>query len=107
MAALIMIIFYYVHLVSGEANFTMHYTGLTVGGFTQPSVARNILEHHANVEKGLCQCFLWLVPKPTNIAFEDLYVHTDFSTAIGKYTRDKYKKTVCIYTYVHVHVPRG
>ena len=35
----------------------MQHTGLTVGGFTQPIVARNILENQANVEKGLCQRF--------------------------------------------------
>lgn len=63
----------------------MQHTGLTVGGFTQPIVARNILENQANVEKGLCQRFLWLVPKPTSVAFEDLkHVDTNFSTAIGK-----------------------
>lgn len=39
----------FLHVVSGEANFTMHYNGLTVGGFTPPSAARNIFEHQANV----------------------------------------------------------
>ena len=29
--------------VSGEANFVMNHTGLTAGGFTQPSVARNLI----------------------------------------------------------------
>ncbi len=74
-------------LVSGEANFTMHHTGLTVGGFTQPSVARNMLEHQPNIEKGLCQRFLWLVPKPNSILFEDFqHVDGEFFTAMGKYT---------------------
>ena len=63
----------------------MNHTGLSLGGFTQPCVARNMLEHPANVEKGLCQRFLWLVPEPTTVAFEELQcVDTSFSTAIGK-----------------------
>ena len=40
--------------VSGEANFAMHHTGLTVGGFIQPSIARNLIEILSNDEKGLC-----------------------------------------------------
>lgn len=50
--------------VSGDANFSMKHTGLTIGGFTQPFVARNLIDVQANVEKGLCQRFLWLVPEP-------------------------------------------
>ena len=34
----------YIFLVSGEANFTMSLTRLTIGGFTQPGVARNLIE---------------------------------------------------------------
>lgn len=69
--------------VSGEANFTMQHTGLTIGGFTQPSVARNLLEQPINIEKGLCQRFLWLVPKPSTVAFDDLQrVNIDFMTSI-------------------------
>jgi hypothetical protein len=72
-------------IVSGEANFTMHHTGLTVGGFTQPSVARSLIEHQPNMEKGLCQRFLWLVPKPNPVRFNDLEcVDQSFSTAISK-----------------------
>ena len=75
--------FYYT--VSGEANFSMPHTGLTIGGFTQPSVARNLLEQPVNIEKGLCQRLLWLVPKPTSVPFEDLQcVDKEFTTAIGK-----------------------
>ncbi len=63
----------------------MHHTGLTLGGFTQPCVARNMLENPANVEKGLCQRFLWLVPEPTTVDFKDLQcVDSAFTTAIGK-----------------------
>ena len=35
--------------VSGETNFAMHHTGLTVGGFIQPSIARNLIEILSNV----------------------------------------------------------
>lgn len=58
--------------VSGEANFAMDHTGLIVGGFIQPSVARKMIEAQGNVEKGLCQRFLWLIPEPVSTAFEDL-----------------------------------
>lgn len=75
------IIISYIHVVSGEANFEMETTGLTLGGFIQPSVARNILEQQANAEKGLCQRFLWFVPKPTPVPFDELEkVDRDFST---------------------------
>lgn len=50
--------------VSGEANFEMKRTGLTVDGFIQPSIARNLLEQPANMEKGLSQRFLWFAPNP-------------------------------------------
>lgn len=64
----------------------MKHTSLTVGGFTQPSVARNLIEISANVEKGLCQRFLWVVPRPTPVSFEELgQVERDFSTALSMY----------------------
>lgn len=74
-------------VVSGEANFSMSHTGLTVGGFMQPSVARNLIEVQANIEKGLCQRFLWLVPEPNTVAFADLQqVNSEFSTSMGNFT---------------------
>ena len=64
----------------------MHHTGLTVGGFIQPSIARNLIEILSDVEKGLCQRFLWLVPQPTAVSFEKLQkVDQEFSTSIGTY----------------------
>ena len=50
--------------MTGEANFSMSTTSLTVGGFNQLSVARNLIELPGNAEKGLSQRFLWLFPKP-------------------------------------------
>jgi len=58
---------------------------MTLGGFIQPSVARSLIELQSNVEKGLCQRFLWLVPQPTIVKFEQLQqVNADFVTTIGK-----------------------
>ena len=50
----------------------------------QPNVARNLLEQHASVEKGLCQRFLWCVPKPTMSSFDELEkIDSGFSASIG------------------------
>ena len=32
----------------------MERTGFTVGGFTQPGVAKGLIENPSNIEKGLC-----------------------------------------------------
>ena len=58
--------------VSGEANFHMPKTGLTVGGFTQPSVAITLVELPQSSEKGLVQRFLWILPKPSYATFASL-----------------------------------
>ena len=42
----------------------MSTTRLTIGGFTQAGVARNLIEMPANSEKGLSHRFLWTFPKP-------------------------------------------
>ena len=42
----------------------MDVTALSIGGFTQPAVARNLIELQASAEKGLSPRFLWLFPKP-------------------------------------------
>jgi hypothetical protein len=63
----------------------MNHTGLTIGGFTQPTVARNLIEMQGNVDKGLCQRFLWLFPKPMAVRFTELQkVDKDFSASMGK-----------------------
>ena len=58
--------------VTGEANFSMKKTSLTVGGFNQPGVARSLMELPGNAEKGLSQRFLWLFPKPVYAEFDTL-----------------------------------
>ena len=73
-------------IVSGDANFLMKHTALSVGGFVQPSVAKNLIEVPQNIEKGLCQRFLWICLKPLMVRFEELQsVNADFSASIGKY----------------------
>ena len=59
-------------LVTGNANFQMERTALTVGGFTQPGVARSIIEQHTGAERGFSQRFLWIFPKPTFAKFASL-----------------------------------
>ena len=73
-------------LVSGDANFHMERTVLTVG-FTQPSVAKNLIELPASVEKGLTQRFLWIFPKPSFAKFDTLeLIDESFTQYLGKYT---------------------
>lgn len=97
--------------MSGDANFTMKHTGLTIGGFTQPVVARNLIEIQANVEKGLCQRFLWIAPQPATVSFNELQrVDEEFSTALGKqFLFNMYmlvhirKQLLCIYLSPFAH----
>ena len=42
----------------------MSSTQLTVGGFTQPGVARALIEMPSNAEKGFSHRFLWFFPNP-------------------------------------------
>ena len=72
--------------MSGDANFSIQRTGMTLGGFIQPIVVRALIEQQSNVEKGLCQRFLWIVPKPTIVTFDQLQqVDTGFMSAIGEF----------------------
>ena len=72
--------------MSGDANFSMDITSLTIGGFTQPTVARNLIELQASVEKGLSPRFLWIFPKPTYAQFETLEkVDESFTHSLGMY----------------------
>ena len=59
-------------IVSGEANFAMPSTYLTVGGLTQPGVARTLIELPSNAEKGFSHRFLWIFPKPLFQKFDAL-----------------------------------
>ena len=71
--------------MSGEANFVMSSTNLTIGGFTQPGVARSLIELPANSEKGLSSHFLWFFPNPLYGKFANLgKVDETFVTKISK-----------------------
>ena len=62
----------------------MEKTALTVGGFTQPSVARNIIEQNTGAERGFSQRFLWIFTKPTFAKFASLKpVPDEINEAIG------------------------
>ena len=71
-------------LVTGDANFTMGNTCLTVGGFSQPSVAWSLIEQGTSAKVGPTQHFLWSFPKPTYSCFCTLEVDERFTDRIGK-----------------------
>ena len=72
--------------MSGDANFHMKKTALTVGGFTQPTVAKSLIELPVAVEKGLVPRFLWIFPKPSYAPFSSLKpANTDFCDYIGNF----------------------
>ena len=79
------IIIFVLYTVSGEANFSMKHSSLTIGGFMQPNIARNLVEHPMNVDKGLCQRFLWIVPKHNPVSFAEMEkVESEFINSVGK-----------------------
>ena len=62
----------------------MKSTNLTVGGFTQPGVARSLIEVPTNSEKGLSHRFLWLF-NPLYQKFDSLgEVDNEFIHKISK-----------------------
>ena len=74
--------------VSGDANFSIDVTALTIGGFTQPMVARNLIELQASVEKGLSPRFLRIFPKLKYAQFETLEkVDESFTHSLGMCVR--------------------
>ena len=74
-------------VVSGEANFMMNSTNLTVGGFTQPAIARNLIGIPSNSEKG------WVFPKPLYQEFSEL------GKANQTFIQRLVKKFVCMIHY--------
>ena len=56
----------------------MEQTSLTIGGFTQPAVARSLI--------GLSTRFLWIFPEPYYVNFSTLeQIDGDFSDALSKF----------------------
>lgn len=88
----------YLFLVRGDANFIMSLTMLTVGGFTQPSVARSLIEQPSNSEKGLSSRFLWFFPNVLYGTFDDLgQVNPEFINKLSMSLR-QYKLS-CLFVY--------
>jgi len=62
----------------------MERTSLVVGGFTQPLVARSMIEQPGSTEKGLAQRFLWMFPQPVFEEFSQLEpIDETFTDLIG------------------------
>ena len=63
----------------------MESTSLIVGGFTQPGIARALIELPSNAEKGLSHRFVWLFPKPLFGAFTTLgEIDKEFQENLGE-----------------------
>ncbi len=74
----------------------MDSTCLTVGGFSQPSFARVLIEQNGSAEIGLSQRILWLFPQPAYSRFCTLEsVDTDFTDGLGMYMNNSYKGYAC------------
>ena len=62
----------------------MESTNLTIGGFSQPAVARSLIEQSGSSEIGLAQRILWIFPKPSYAKFSTLEaVEENFVDALG------------------------
>lgn len=78
-------------IVSGDANFSMPSTYLTVGGFTQSSMARHIVElpssiKPSSIKKGFTHRFMWIFPKPLYQKFAQLRkVHKEFTENLSEF----------------------
>ena len=75
--------------MTGDANFQMDRTALTVRGFTQPTVARSLWDQQASIEEGLPKRFLWLIPQSSFSTFELLeLIDENFYDSLGNYFSD-------------------
>ena len=80
----------------------MERTALTVGEFTQPSVAKGLIELPASIEKGLSQRFLWLFPRPSFSMLESLEtVDEKFCCYLGECKLMSIGVVVGMYMYWH------
>ena len=74
----------------------MSETRLTVGGFTQPAVARSLIDLPSNTEKGLSHRFLWIFPKPVFGKFTSLEsVDKTFANNLGEHN-DSFVHLWCV-----------
>lgn len=80
-------------LVTGDANFEMTRTSLTLGGFNQPHISRALIELPGNAEKGVAQRFLWLFPEPVYGTLRGLApVNEEFTSTIGMFLKQHNSK---------------
>jgi hypothetical protein len=63
--------------VTGNANFNMSQTSLTLLGFTQPQSALPIIHNPQNNAKGFTSRILWYFPKPIYSRLKDLELTTE------------------------------
>jgi len=60
-------------------------TMLTIGGFTQPGVARSLIEQPSNAERGLSSRFLWFFTESLYGSFKSLCeVDKEFVAKLSK-----------------------
>ena len=70
-------------------------TYLTVGGFTQPSVARHVVEPPSSAKKGFTHRFMWIFPKPLYQKFAKLgAVDKDFTENLSEFKCNCWVKLV-------------
>ena len=81
----------------------MDRTCLTIAGFSQPSVARGLIEQSESAEIWLSQRFLWLFPKPSYCRFRTLEgVDKAFTDTLGKDAYNSSGKRVCTFTAIEL-----
>ncbi len=78
----------------------MDETNLVVGGFSQPSVSRALIEYQGNTEKGFSQRFLWFFPKPCYAKFESLEpVDEEFTKQLSEFNLIKISLLIIVKLY--------
>ncbi|XP_044177155.1 uncharacterized protein LOC114970457 isoform X2 [Acropora millepora] len=84
--------------VSGNANFNMPRTCLTLCGMTKPTTAFSLIVDKNNFSKGLASRFLWIFPRPVFNNFSSLQIHaneecsttaTEFTSIVALYSKAK------------------
>lgn len=74
----------------------MESTNLTIGGFSQPAVARSLIEQSGSSEIGLAQRILLIFPKPSYAKVSTLEaVEENFVDALGNTKSVVYNVHVC------------
>ena len=83
----LLIIKHFEFSVTGDANYSMETTNLTIVGSSQPVVSRTLIEHSGSTEVGLAQRIFWIFPQPSYAKISSLEaVQRDFIDIIGTCT---------------------